>query len=146
MIYITFSFKGYKKALPVCPAAAPAGHRPLIRTKDAFGNDFDACMIHRWTAATGNGVLRTSPTASCSSKDHVRLCYGADIPARRPDNAQYISCYNTARLIPEFTAYVVPYSPTPIAPGYKRPPFEEDKGPCGRYHQYQNIKSIQEAE
>ena len=101
----------------------------MIADKDAFSNDFDACMIHRWTAA---GVLRTSPTASCNSKNHARLCYGVDVPARRPDNAQYISCYNTAKLIPEFTAYVVPYTAAPLK---YRPdmPFNKDQGPFSRY-------------
>ena len=108
----------------------------MIADKDAFSNDFDACMIHRWTAATGNGVLRTSPTASCNSDNHARLCYG--IAARRPDNAQYISCYNTAKLIPEFTAYVVPYGAVPLT-GYSRPRnFVTDTGPNGRCHYRHN--------
>ena len=123
------SAQGHKKAIGGCPAAAPA--RSGIADGDAFGNDFDACMINRWTGNTAAGVpvLKTSPTASCSSKTHARLCYGIDLPARRPNNAQYISCYNTARLIPEFTAHAVTYSTT-ILPAYKRPKFSEDKGPC----------------
>ena len=86
-------------------------------------------MINQWITA---GVLQTSPTAFCNSKNHSRLCYG--IAARRPNNSQYISCYNKARLIPEFTAYVVPYSAVKIR-GYKRPRnFCRDMGPYGRYH------------
>ena len=77
------------------------------------------------------GVLSNSPTALCSSAVHSKLCYG--VAARRPDNAQYISCYNTAKLIPEFTAYVVPYSAVPLI-GYKRPiSFKQDTGPFGRF-------------
>ena len=97
----------------------------MIADKDAFNNNFDACMINRWTAA---GVLRTSPTASCNSNNHARLCYG--IAARRPNNAQFISCYNTAKLIPDFTAYVVSAGPQDRRPEMK---FNKDKGPFGRY-------------
>ena len=102
----------------------------MIADKDAFSNDFDACMINRWTATTGVGVLRTSPTASCNSRQHAKLCYG--IAARRPDNAQFISCYNTAKLIPEFTAYVVPYTAVPLTyrPNIK---FRQDAGIFSRY-------------
>ena len=86
-------------------------------------------MINPWI--TFVGVLKSSPNAICNSKDHARLCYG--IAARRPNNAQFISCYNTARLIPHFTAYVVPYRTGPALTGYKRPAFRKDNGNCGRY-------------
>ena len=87
-------------------------------------------MINKWTAA---GVLKSSPTASCNTRSHARLCYG--IAASRPRDAQFISCYNTARLIPDFTAYVVPYTrlvgprPTFTTPSK----FKSDTGPCGTY-------------
>ena len=121
------SAQGHKKAVGSCPPAAGAGSG--IADGDAFGNDFDTCMINRWTSSTAAGVpvLRTSPTASCRSATHTRLCYG--ISARRPNDAQYISCYDTARLIPHFTAQVVAYSKT-ILPAYKRPSFSKDNGPC----------------
>ena len=95
-------------------------------------------MINRWTSNDGDAfpVLRTSPTASCSSRTHKRLCYGER--DRRPDNAQFISCYNTAKLIPEFTAYVVPPGALKNKLKLKSKPqwtskpkqFRQDKGPC----------------
>ncbi|XP_028390731.1 uncharacterized protein LOC114515638 [Dendronephthya gigantea] len=118
--------KGYKRA----PDA----------NKDAFDKNFDTCMINQWTTP-GPGlpvVLRTSPTAACSTTKHSRLCYG--LPARRPNNAQYISCYNTEKLIPEFTAYVVPPLVGPPLTGYKRPNagFRQDEGPLAPNPQAQH--------
>lgn len=90
-------------------------------------------MINQWTTPRPGlpVVLRTSPTAACSTAKHARLCYG--LPGVRPYNAQYISCYNTEKLIPEFTAYVVPNGQA--LTGYNRPTtFRQDEGPfMGRY-------------
>ena len=106
--------------------------RVIIADEDAFDNDFDKCMINRWTNPS-LAVFRTSPTAACNTTNHSRLCYGSR--NRRPDNAQYISCYNSKKRIPEFTAYIVPngsYSRT--CGRYRRPNrFGRDKGPYGRY-------------
>lgn len=90
-------------------------------------------MINQWTRPRPGlpVVLRTSPTAACSTAKHARLCYG--LPGVRPNNAQYISCYNTEKLIPEFTAYVVPNGQA--LQGYNRPrTFRQDEGRfMGRY-------------
>ncbi|XP_028391439.1 uncharacterized protein LOC114516219 [Dendronephthya gigantea] len=100
----------------------------VIAEKYAFHNDFDKCMIDRWTNPR-LPVLRTSPTAACNTANHSRLCYGAQ--NRRPDNAQYIACYNIRKQIPEFTAYIVPHgSYSRICGRYRRPrSFARDRGP-----------------
>ena len=97
--------------------------------KNAFSNNFDYCMITQWINA---GILQTSPTIFCNSEHHVRLCYGqTGVPP-----AQYISCYNTEGLIPEFTAHVVPYSPNPQPkPAKRKNQFKMDSGEI--YSRYQ---------
>ena len=84
-------------------------------------------MINNWMA---KNVLATSPTNVCGSRAQKKLCYG--IPAKRPGNAQFISCYNTDKLIPDFTAHVVSYSAIAVAGG-NRPAFRIDTGPFGEY-------------
>ncbi|XP_028391451.1 uncharacterized protein LOC114516229 [Dendronephthya gigantea] len=112
-ISVQTSVKGYKRAPDP--------------NKDAFSDNFDICMINRWNRRARR-VLRTSPTAACNKAHHSRLCYGWREGIRRQGNAQYISCYNTNKLIPEFAAYIVPAG-TYVGTEYTRPrPFRKDEG------------------
>ncbi|CAB3996004.1 neurogenic locus notch homolog 1-like [Paramuricea clavata] len=98
---------------------------------NAFDNDFRRCMLGQWENA---GILDRLPAELCSYKSwfwtdyYSQLCYGLN--AKRP-TAQFISCYNTKALIPEFTAHIVPAGtwPANVPKPKKYTDWRKDNGP-----------------
>jgi hypothetical protein len=125
----TFTKTG-KKVLKEENAVARANQK-MQNEGNAFNNDFRKCMLGQWEK---DGILDKLPADLCnssynSSYNYSQLCYGLN--ATRP-TAQFISCYNTEALIPEFTAHIVPAGARPANQSkYKRDRWREDKGPYG---------------
>lgn len=128
MFNSTFTKTG-KKALKEENAVARADQK-MQYEGNAFNNDFRKCMLGQWEK---DGILDKLPAELCSYKSwfwadyYSQLCYA--LIANRP-TAQFISCYNTEALIPEFTAHIVPAGARPAnLPKYIRDEWREDEGP-----------------
>ncbi|KAK3730781.1 hypothetical protein QZH41_009244 [Actinostola sp. cb2023] len=70
-------------------------------TTDAYATDINACLFSAWPSGANTAVL--TGTVSCTGAKQSPLCYA--VSGANP--AQFVSCYNTQTLTPDFTAHVL---------------------------------------
>lgn len=91
--------------------------------RNAYATNIKTCLFDHWP---GN-ILTSTPT--CSGSNQSPLCYSSASPAADP--ADFISCYNTGTLIPDYTAHLL----APITANLTRPKsaWKDDKGSNSMY-------------
>ncbi|XP_068674111.1 uncharacterized protein [Montipora foliosa] len=80
----------YQKRMAT-PGVGPVG------TRSSFSNNINTCHFNSWPQNLLNGQV------ACS---HQQLCYGGYGTAGQ-ERALFAVCYNTAKLIPEFTGHIL---------------------------------------
>lgn len=96
--------------------------------RDAYADDIKQCLFKHWPADVLNGDV------PCPGS---QLCYNSS--DANPTKAQFVVCYNTNTLTPDFTAHVIVGNPAKVTGVGSQEDWHDERGEFGMQHD--NISS-----